>query len=87
MLVLSRKINEALLIGEGTIRVVVLSVQGDQVKLGIDAPREVSIMREEISQAQLQNREAAESISPEDLTSITGPESGRPSRPPTPKSR
>lgn len=86
MLVLSRKINEALLIEEGTIRVVVLSVQGDQVKLGIDAPREVTIMREEIAQARMQNKEAAESISPDDLASFTEPGKERPSRPPTPKS-
>lgn len=87
MLVLTRKINEALLIEEGTIRVVVLSVQGDQVKLGIDAPREVSIMREEISQAQSQNQEAAQSISPDDLASLTEPGKLNPSRRQTPKSR
>lgn len=87
MLVLTRKINEALLIEEGTIRVVVLSVQGDQVKLGIDAPRAVSIMREEIVEAQIQNQEAAQSISPDDLPSLTEPETVHPSHRPSPKSR
>lgn len=87
MLVLTRKVNEALLLEEGTIRIVVLSVQGDQVKLGIDAPRHVSIMREEIMQSQSQNREAAESISPDDLASLTEPGTLNPSRRPSPKSR
>lgn len=87
MLVLSRKINEALLIEEGTIRVVVLAVQGDQVKLGIDAPRDISIMREEIAEAHRQNHQAAESISPDDLASLTDPESESPSPRPIPKSR
>ena len=86
MLVLTRKVNEALLIEEGTIRVVVLSVQGDQVKLGIDAPREVSIMREEIAQAQSQNQEAAQSISPDDLASLK-PGNPTPSPRSSPKSR
>lgn len=87
MLVLTRKVNEALLIEEGTIRVVVLSVQGDQVKLGIEAPRQVSIMREEIVQAENQNREAAASVSPDELTHLTEPGSSRPSHRPIPKSR
>lgn len=87
MLVLTRKINEALLIEEGTIRVVVLSVQGDQVKIGIDAPKDITIMREEIVQAQAQNQKAAQSISPDSLSSLTEPETAHPSRHPTPKSR
>jgi carbon storage regulator len=86
MLVLTRKVNEALLIEDGTIRVVVLSVQGDQVKLGIEAPRDVSIMREEIVQARAQNQQAAQSISPDQLNLFTEPTKLSPSRPPKPKS-
>ena len=85
MLVLTRKINEALLLEEGTIRIVVLSVQGDQVKLGIDAPKSVSILREEIQKAQVQNREAAESISPDALATLTESKPASPRQ--TPKSR
>ncbi len=48
MLVLSRKLHEKLLIGED-IEVVVLSVQGSRVRLGIIAPNEVAIRRIEIS--------------------------------------
>ncbi|MBT8149243.1 MAG: carbon storage regulator CsrA [Gammaproteobacteria bacterium] len=47
MLILTRKIGEKILIAE-EIEVTVLHVSGGQVKLGIDAPSEVSIMREEL---------------------------------------
>jgi len=47
MLVLARKNGEAVLI-DGVIRVKVLSVQGSRVKLGFEAPGDVSIQREEI---------------------------------------
>ncbi len=70
MLVLSRKTDEALIIGSGEIRIVVLSVQGDQVKLGIEAPRAVSVMREELFRAQRENAMAAQSVSPEDLNAL-----------------
>ncbi|MBJ7894778.1 carbon storage regulator CsrA [Bacillus atrophaeus] len=47
MLVLSRKINEAIQIGED-IEVKIIAVEGDQVKLGIDAPKHIDIHRKEI---------------------------------------
>ncbi|MEV5029661.1 carbon storage regulator CsrA [Paenibacillus sp. LPE1-1-1.1] len=47
MLVLSRKSNESIIIG-GNIEIVVLGVEGDNVKLGIRAPKEVDIYRKEI---------------------------------------
>jgi len=47
MLVLSRKRGEAITIGNG-VTITVLSVQGDKVKLGIVAPAEVSVHRQEI---------------------------------------
>lgn len=49
MLVLSRKRNEAIVIGNG-ITVTVLAVDGDRVKLGIVAPAEVPVHREEVYQ-------------------------------------
>lgn len=58
MLVLSRRSNESIVIG-GNIEVVVLGVEGDQVRLGIRAPKEVDIYRQEIYAAiQEQNRQA-----------------------------
>lgn len=47
MLILSRKRNEAILI-DGGIRITVVSVRGNQVRLGIEAPGEVGIYREEL---------------------------------------
>lgn len=47
MLILSRRADEAVLVGED-IRLVVLSTDGETVKLGIEAPPHVSILREEI---------------------------------------
>lgn len=48
MLVLSRKQMESLLIGQG-VRVTVLKVDRNQVRLGIEAPRDVSILRSELA--------------------------------------
>ena len=47
MLVLSRKVGERIVIGNG-VTVMVLAVHGQQVRLGIEAPRDVSIRREEL---------------------------------------
>ncbi|MCY9374642.1 MULTISPECIES: carbon storage regulator CsrA [Bacillus] len=47
MLVLSRKMNEAIQIG-ADIEVKVIAVEGDQVKIGIDAPKHIDIHRKEI---------------------------------------
>ena len=47
MLVLTRKINEKIVISTDIV-VTVLNVDGDQVKIGIEAPRDVSIHRQEI---------------------------------------
>jgi len=47
MLVLSRKVGEEIVIGDN-IRVRVLSIQGNQVRLGFIAPRSVAIQREEL---------------------------------------
>ncbi len=47
MLVLTRKIDEGIVIGEN-VRVTVLSIQGSEVKIGIDAPKQVRILRSEL---------------------------------------
>lgn len=49
MLVLSRRLNETLIIGDD-VKVTVLGINGNQVRLGIDAPREISVHREEVYQ-------------------------------------
>jgi carbon storage regulator len=49
MLVLTRRIDESLIIGED-IKITALGISGNQVKLGIAAPKEVSVHREEVKQ-------------------------------------
>ncbi|MCL2564841.1 MAG: carbon storage regulator CsrA [Defluviitaleaceae bacterium] len=61
MLALTRKKGESIIIGDD-IEITVLSVQGDQVKLGVRAPRSVPVHRREIyEQIQQANRESASS--------------------------
>lgn len=49
MLVLTRKTNQAIVIGDN-VRVVVISIERDQVKLGIEAPRSLAVHRSEVSE-------------------------------------
>jgi carbon storage regulator len=56
MLILSRKLNESLIIGgkgnsKQVIIITVLAIERDKVKLGIAAPREVTVLRQELWQA------------------------------------
>ncbi|HAE22869.1 MAG TPA: carbon storage regulator [Spirochaetaceae bacterium] len=62
MLILTRKTNEKVVIGDGIV-VSVVEVRGDQVKLGIEAPRSVKVYRQEVYLAiQEENRRAADSV-------------------------
>ncbi|MFW5738121.1 MAG: carbon storage regulator CsrA [Spirochaetota bacterium] len=59
MLILARRINESIVIGDD-VRVSVIDIKGDQIKLGIEAPRAVKVYRQEVYEAiQEENREAA----------------------------
>ena len=55
MLILTRRIGEKLII-EGNVSVSVLSVKGNQIRLGIDAPPEVEVHREEVYHKILEQR-------------------------------
>jgi len=59
MLILTRKEGESIIIA-GSIRITVLDARGDQVRIGIEAPRDVTVHREEIQQQILAaNQQAA----------------------------
>lgn len=77
MLVLTRKVDESIIIGDD-IKITVVDVRGDQVKIGIDAPRSVSVHREEVYQEiQEENRRAALTKRGIDLEQIAGMFTGR----------
>ncbi|MCX7126040.1 MAG: carbon storage regulator CsrA [Gammaproteobacteria bacterium] len=64
MLVLTRSVGERLFIQDGLIKIQVLEVKGNQVRIGIEAPKEVAVHREEVfnriqSEAASQQEDAA----------------------------
>ena len=70
MLILARKLNESITIGDD-VEIVVVEIKGDQVKLGIRAPRNVAVHRTEIyKEIRDQNTRAAETPAPESLDSL-----------------
>lgn len=59
MLILSRKKGEAIKIGDD-IEIKVVAISGDQVKIGIDAPKYIEVYRQELyEQIQVENKQAA----------------------------
>ena len=71
MLVLSRQKDETIIIGDD-IEITVVDIRGDKVRLGVSAPKEISVHRKEVYDAiRRENREAAQ-VKPEDLPSGLG---------------
>ena len=58
MLIISRKKTESLIIG-GNIEITVIDIQGDRVRIGIEAPGDIKIVRKELLETEDVNREAA----------------------------
>jgi len=62
MLVLTRKKSESIMIGDG-IEIKIIAIEGDSVKIGIEAPRDIEVHRKEVYLAiQTENKMATESI-------------------------
>lgn len=59
MLVLSRKKNESIMIGDG-IKLVVVEIRGDKVRLGVEAPRDTPVHRHEVYEKIKRNQEGGD---------------------------
>jgi carbon storage regulator len=81
MLVLSRQRDETIMIGDD-IEVTVVDIRGDKVRLGINAPKEVTVHRKEVYDAIRRENRAAAQVKPEDLSGLgkIGPPQGGPSK-------
>ena len=71
MLILTRRIGEKLVIGDNVI-VTILGVKGNQIRVGIEAPAEIQVHREEIYQRILKERAEAERAGGDQADSTTG---------------
>ena len=70
MLALARKVNESIVINDD-VEVTILEIKGDQVKIGINAPKSVPIYRKELYvQIQKANEEAVNSLDPNTLKDL-----------------
>lgn len=69
MLILQRKKEQSLLIGDN-VRISILDVGTDWVKLAIDAPKDVAILRAELKEAETVNKEASIPLTSQSLTQI-----------------
>lgn len=66
MLVITRKVNEAIIL-DGGIKIVVIGLEGGRVKLGIEAPKDVGIYREELIEAVKNENQLAGNASQMDI--------------------
>jgi carbon storage regulator len=64
MLVISRKVDESLVIGDDIV-VTILAIEGDRIKIGINAPRDLIILRQEIYRAVQDQEKIQELLSKE----------------------
>ena len=71
MLVLSRTRDESIVIGDNVV-VTVVDVRGDKVKLGIEAPQDISVHRREVYDAIRRENEQAAKLRPEEARGLGG---------------
>lgn len=71
MLVLSRKINQSIIIGDN-IEIMLIDIRGDQIKLGINAPKNVKIFRKEVyEEIENQNLESYKEATADKINILT----------------
>ncbi|MHB8066773.1 MAG: carbon storage regulator CsrA [Desulfobaccales bacterium] len=70
MLILTRKIGEGIILGDD-IRISIMEIRGKQIRLGIEAPSDVVVLREEIYQRIQEENLRAAGVRDVDLTEIT----------------
>src|SRR5450755_3610933 len=83
MLVLSRQRDETIMIGDD-IEVTVVDIRGDKVRLGINAPKEISVHRKEVYDAIRRENRAAAQVKPEDLSGLGKLSPPKATQPPPP---
>lgn len=69
MLVITRKTDESLIIADN-IEITVLEISKDRVKIGVSAPRDIRIIRNELRDAQNANKESSEAVSKNALKAL-----------------
>ncbi len=77
MLVLSRKRDESIIIGDNIV-ITVVDVRGDKVRLGINAPTDIPIHRQEVYEAIQRENQRAAGTEPEDATNAKFPKGPKP---------
>ncbi len=69
MLVVSRKTDESLIIADN-IEITVLEISKDRVKIGVSAPRDIRIIRNELRDAQNTNKESSQAVSEKNIKAL-----------------
>lgn len=62
MLVVERKQGEFIVVGDNLIRIVLVDIRGDKVRIGVEAPREIAVDREEVYLAKKAGRPAPKGV-------------------------
>ncbi len=71
MLILSRKVGETVYLNED-IEIKIVEVSGDKVRLGIEAPKDVKVLRSELRQTMESNIKASDAVAPDAFKNMLG---------------
>jgi carbon storage regulator len=82
MLVLSRQRDESIMIGDNIV-ITIVDIRGDKVRLGINAPTEIPVHRQEVYEAIQRENLRASRLEPKDASRLSKPRGPRPGPEPT----